>query len=251
MPKENNRIAELRSGLNAFGISMSQEKLEAVTCYAELLLSANTRANLTGAGSWEELVNRHIIDSLVGGAMVQPPESGLVVDVGSGAGLPGIPLAIMWDRSSMVLVETRTKRTAFLRSSVEKLKLSNIVVLERRAEEIGRDTRWREKADLVTARGVAPLAILLEYALPLLKNGGRFIAWKGPGLENEMSEAETALSELRAEAGQIKDYSLPDGRTRRILVVNKTGPVPAAYPRRPGIVSKRPLGFQFDTIRRK
>lgn len=234
--------AYLEEALREVGLEVGAAEAARLAAYAAMVVEAGRRMNLTGARSWEELVDRHIVDCLVGISKVDWSGVGGALDVGSGAGLPGIPLAIIRPEVKVGLVEARQKKAEFLRRCVGRLKLENALVVRERAEVLGRRSDWREKEERVLARGVAPLAVLLEYCLPLLAEGGWLVAWKGPGVDQELTAAQVALAELGGRVGRIYGYRLKGGRERRLVLVEKVAATPAAYPRRPGIGAKRPLG---------
>lgn len=233
--------AYLRQALQGTGIRLPEEAVAKLVGYGDAVLAANVRTNLTAARSWEELVDRHIMDCLAGISITGWQGVEVAVDVGSGAGLPGMVLAIAQPAVRVRLVEARRKKANFLRECALLLGLNNVEVAAGRAEDLGRDGNWREGAQRVLARGVAPLAVLLEYTLPFLAVGGWLLAWKGPALPAELEEAEYALQELRAAVVADHRYRLADGRQRHLLVVAKLGETPPAYPRRAGLAAKRPL----------
>lgn len=232
----------MRRALREAGLSLPEATIAKLVEYGEAVLAANVRANLTAASSWEELVDYHILDCLVGISLVPWKDVGIAVDLGSGGGLPGLVLAVAVPGVRVRLVEARQKKASFLRWCADRLGLDNVEVVAARAEDLGRAAGWRGTAQRVVARAVAPLAVLVEYALPLLVVGGWLLAWKGPRLAGELEAAREALAELRGTVVADHGYRLAGGRERRLLVVAKGAETPPAYPRRAGIPAKRPLG---------
>jgi 16S rRNA (guanine527-N7)-methyltransferase len=241
-----------------FGFRLSLSHLEAFERYYLELVDWNTRVNLTAITSYEDVQRKHFLDSLV--CMSAIPETGLgtarsdvdtrdpnipgmrVIDVGSGAGFPGIPLKIIYPDIYLTLVEATQKKAEFLQHIVGVLHLSNVNIVCSRAEEVGQDKEHREQYDLALARAVAGLNILAEYCLPLLRVGGRWIAQKGDGIENEISEMSKALHVLGGKFVERKHYALNQvSGTRHLVIVDKIAHTPSNYPRRVGVPTKRPL----------
>lgn len=225
----------------AMGIPMSGEQAEQFDIYHEMLVAANARMNLTRVpDDPAEAVDRNYLDCvapLAGGF----PAAATAVDVGSGAGFPGIPLAIMLPGTRFTLIDALSKRVEFLRSVIECLGL-NAEALHLRAEDAARQSTLRESFDLAVARAVAPMNVLCEYLLPLVKVGGHMLALKGPGLDEELKGADNALSLLGGEIEGVQPLAIP-GRDwdHRAAWIKKTAPTPEKYPRRAGAAEKRPL----------
>jgi len=215
----------------------NREKLES---YLRLLLEANRTMNLTAVTDWDEAVVRHLEDSLAGAAFL--PENARVIDVGTGAGLPGLPLAIVRPDCSFVLADTLRKRCDFLTQTIETLGLSNVTVRWARAEDLGRDADVRESFDVAVCRALAALRLSLEYLHPLVKTGGFSLFWKGAAAETEILESAHALKELQAGRPEILRYALPGQEGQLCLIrVPKPRPCPKKYPRRTGVPGKNPL----------
>tara|TARA_Y100000588_G_scaffold381243_1_gene466555 strand:- start:790 stop:1359 length:570 start_codon:yes stop_codon:yes gene_type:complete len=186
------------------------------------------------------MVARHYAESLEAYRLTEAPEAGLVVDVGSGGGFPGIVIATVSPSSEIHLVEAREKRAGFLTEIAEELKLDNVTIHAKRAEEVGR-TLLRDKANLVIARAVASLPVLLEYLAPLAAPGGAIAAVKGSRGAEELAQAETAMSALSCEHTDTKVMRSKITKRMSVMLFRKTGSTPTRFPRRPGIPAKRPI----------
>jgi len=194
---------------------------------------------MVGAESLEDLVRLHLLDCLQLHRLLPP--FGRALDLGSGNGLPGIPLAILRPHSRFSLLDSRPSRLRFLRRTVWEMGLTNVELLEGRAEELARGEQ-RESFEAVLARAVAPLPVLLELGLPFVHPGGALYALKGPRAREEWQKAEEAASLLGGELEEVWEYTLPSSRERRVLVIRKKTATPPLYPRRPGVPTRHPLG---------
>ncbi|WP_211204574.1 16S rRNA (guanine(527)-N(7))-methyltransferase RsmG [Ammonifex degensii] len=234
-------MSALEAGLAAFGLSLPPGAQEKMGRHFALLSLWGRRSSLTAIRGAEEAAILHYLDSLAPLAHLPPPE-GPCIDVGSGAGFPGVPLALALPEVEFVLLEATRKKVEFLRRVIEEISLPNCRAVWGRAEEYGKIAGYRESFAWVVARAVAPLRELAEYTLPFVRLGGVFLAYKGPRGEAELAEAVRALSLLGGEVAEVWQYFLPGGERRQLLVVRKVSPTPALYPRRPGLARKRPLG---------
>ena len=224
------------------GIPMSEAQAEQFEAYHEMLAEANAHMNLTRVPpDFREAADRNYLDCIAPLADGLPFEAGSAVDVGSGAGFPGIPLAIMLPDVRFTLIDALAKRVEFLDGAIRRLGL-NARALHLRAEDAARQGALREGFDLAAARAVAPMNALCEFLLPLVRVGGHMLALKGPGLDEELAEAENALSLLGGEIERAQPLVIP-GRDwdHRAVWIAKVAPTPDKYPRRAGIVEKRPL----------
>ena len=234
----------LASGSLELGIKLTDRQLAQFEVYYRELHQWNQRVNLTAITEYAEVQVKHFLDSLT--CLLAFPE-GLpagckMADIGSGAGFPGLPLKLVFPEVQLTLSDSVGKKTAFLRHLLLVLELPDVKVLTARAEQLGRAPETRERFDLVLARGVARLPALLEYALPLCRIGGKVVAWKHGGIQQELEGAQRALQLLGGRWGQIIPVVLTGLTDNRILVMaEKVKHTPAEYPRRPGLPRKQPL----------
>ena len=233
-------MEELRRTLDAVGIRIPEDRLALMGRYRDMLLDWNTRMDLTNV-SEQDTVRRHFLDSLLPLREKELfPQGARIVDVGSGAGFPGLPLAIARADLKLTLLEAQGKRCGFLTAVKEALGLENVEVLQSRAEIAGQDGRYREQFDRAAARAVAPLNLLCEYLLPLVKVGGAAICWKGPGVREEMEDGEAAANLLGGRIERIAEIG-PDDTRHTLAVIRKWEKTVPQYPRKNGIPAKRPL----------
>ncbi len=230
----------LLTSANALGVRLMPAQTNAFQRYLELLLSWNKKMNLTAITEPREVCIKHFADSLTVLDAVTPERWAMVLDVGSGAGFPGIPLKIAREDLRLSVIDSQQKRLTFLREVLDKIRL-DANLLHGRAEELGRDKRLRAKYDLVTARAVAPLNLLCEYCMPFVKMGGQFVAMKGPNAEEELAAAENAVKVLGCELEQAKKLMLMDGSSRTLLVFRRTKGFSMEYPRHGSKIAKKPL----------
>ena len=240
---EGSTVDILRAGAREWGLSLTPQQLEAFQLYHEQLLTWNERINLTSVTGYEEVQTKHFLDSLSCLQVLDPlsPDA-RCIDIGTGAGFPGLPLKIVRPFIRLTLLEATAKKAHFLEHLVGELELSDVQVLTGRAEDLGQRTEYRERFDVALARAVAGLSVLVEYALPLIKVGGTFVAQKGRDIRDEVTAAGQAVELLGGRLLETKPVWLPGEETERHLVVlQKVSLTPAKYPRRPGIPAKRPL----------
>lgn len=231
---------ELAGWAREYGVRLTPEMLERLDRYAVFLADWNGRVNLTAITEPREIAVKHFLDSLLLLDACPPGEGAKLADVGAGAGFPSVPVKIARPDLRLTLLDSLGKRTAFLEALSRELGQDNRVV-HIRAEEAGRDPAFREGFDLVTARAVAPLPLLCEYCLPLVRPGGTFAALKGPSAAEELREARRAVSLLGGTESGVREYTLPDGGQRSIILLTKRSQTPAKYPRNHGQMKKSPL----------
>lgn len=224
-------------------LALTQEQAEQLDHYGDLLLDWNQRMNLTAITQPEEVAVKHFLDSALllahCGAL---PESLSLIDVGTGAGFPGLVLAVLKPEWSITLLDSLQKRVHFLETVCNELELANVTCIHSRAEEGGQNPSLREKFDVATARAVANLPLLCEYCLPFVKVGGWFLPMKGTDPQAEWERGEKAIRLLGGELKEIREYSLPDGSYRSLFQIKKVRQTPKQYPRNPGKIKKSPLG---------
>jgi 16S rRNA (guanine527-N7)-methyltransferase len=224
------------------GLELSADAQRAFSRYADELLAWNETINLTAITDPEAIETRHFLDSLSVSRAVTFARGQRVIDVGTGAGFPGVPLRLAYPYIELTLLEATTKKTAFLQHIANLLRLTNVRILDARAEEAGQDAATREQFDIALARAVAPMPVLAEYLLPLCKMGGRCVALKGENAIAETQQAENALRLLGGRIEKVVPVELPQvAETHYLVTVEKIAATPPKYPRRPGIPSKRPL----------
>lgn len=239
-------IDTLRHELDLLGLSLPDDAFPKLARLASELVDWNSRTNLTAITDPQGIAIRHFADSLSGLLVLPPGADGKpdlrVIDIGAGAGFPGLPLAIARPSLRLTLVEATGKKTAFIRHIVDVLELKNVEVLTGRAEDLARDRRHRETFDVAVARALASLPVLLELTLPFLAREGKLVAWKKADIGDEIKAANRALATLGGRIAEERRLRLTgDEADRMLLVVEKTRPTPAAYPRRAGIPAKTPL----------
>ena len=228
--------------LSALGIVLDDRQKEQFDLFYEILVEWNEFMNLTGITEYEEVNEKHFVDSVSIVKAMDMKSVKSVIDVGTGAGFPGIPLKIVFPELEVVLLDSLNKRVKFLNAVIEKLQLKGIRAIHGRAEDYAKQQEYREQFDLCVSRAVSNLATLSEYCLPYVKVGGSFISYKSGTVQEEAEQAEKAVKIL---GGKIKDvvyFSLPDSEIQRSLVViEKVKSTPGKYPRKAGTPLKEPL----------
>jgi len=247
----------LREGAKDLGLTLSPRHVEMFECYYHELTKWNRRFNLTAITGYEEVQIKHFLDSLscflaFPGETLGPLPSRIplqlsrspfwCLDIGSGAGFPGLPLKILAPDIRMTLIDSTRKKVGFLRHMIDILELEDVEAIHTRAEELGHMPHHREQYDIVVARAVAHLPILCEYCLPLCRVGGRMIALKGREAHEEAEESQEAFDALGGALVEVKPVTLLDmGSGHHLIAIDKVASTPDKYPRRPGMPSKRPL----------
>lgn len=235
-------IVDLTEALaSQIGIEFSEHNAKDFRIFAELILEWNEKMNLTAITEPKDMAIKHFLDSLTVLPIFPEDKNCSVIDIGSGAGFPGIPLAIMCRNLDFTLLDSLNKRVTFLDTVIKELGLHNATAVHGRAEQLGREPQYREQYDYAIARAVSNLSALCEYALPLVKVGGYFIAMKGKEIEEEISSAQLAIKELSGELKSIQHITLPDGSERNIVMIKKISQTSSKYPRPFTKISKNPL----------
>ena len=241
-------LAPLTAEAARLGVHLDEPARERFVRYLDLIEEWNERAGITSLTDREEIQRRHFAEPLAllvalrGAGIVAEGSRQRIADLGAGGGFPGVPMAIAETGLNLVLVESHGRRAEFLRTVVEALALEHAQVVGARAEDAGRGPMLRATFDLVTARALAPLPVLIEYALPLLKDGGLLVAPKGSRADDELAASGGALKALGGDVRDTLDLPLPEGvPPQRVIVIRRTGRLDGRYPRRAGIPSREPL----------
>ena len=232
-----NKMQEKSKFIN---IDFSVEQLEKFYRYMELLIEWNEKINLTAIIEPEEIILKHFIDSLTIYKDLKNAKS--FVDVGTGAGFPGIPIAILNNALKVTLVDSLNKRLIFLQEVIKELNLNNVELVHARAEEFGQNKKYREKFDIATSRAVANLATLSEYLIPLVKINGKCLCMKASDVNEEISQSQKAIELLGGKITNVEEFNLPQsdiGRT--IIIIDKIKITPNKFPRKAGTPSKEPI----------
>jgi 16S rRNA (guanine527-N7)-methyltransferase len=231
----------MKGWMEEAGVSITEDQFTKLSKYLQLLKAKNSALNLTRITDNREAWIKHILDSLMAAPFFTKPGT-KAADIGTGGGLPGIPLAILFPSAHFTLVDATEKKIAAVEEFATELNLKNVSCISGRVEALGHLTAHREQYDLVLARAVAPLRVLIELAVPLIHPYGNVIAYKGPEYISELALSQNAVQKLKCEAPRIYHYTLPEGMGHRTLLqITKKDPSPDVYPRRDGVPSKNPL----------
>ncbi len=231
------KLADLAA---SFGVLLDETARERFDCYAKLLCEWNEKINLTAITDPDEIVVKHFADSLSVLQAVSPAEGASLIDVGTGAGFPGLALKIARPDLQVTLLDSTKKKLLVLEDIAQKLEL-DVVLLHKRAEETGRDPLYREQFDFATARAVANLRELAEYCLPFVRVGGRFLAMKSAKTDAELAEAKAAVRLLGGKTAAVHTVTLPQAGERTVIEIEKRSTTPAAYPRPAAKIARFPL----------
>ncbi|HEX3050291.1 MAG TPA: 16S rRNA (guanine(527)-N(7))-methyltransferase RsmG [Aggregatilineaceae bacterium] len=232
----------VRCSRELLGLELGPDVQRAFSVYADELLAWNEKFNLTAITEPDAIEMRHFLDSLTVIKAVPMTAGQRVIDVGTGAGFPGLPLRLMFPSIELTLLEATAKKTSFLEHIKARLNLNNVRIVTARAEEAGQDSAHREQFDVVVARAVAQMQVLGEYLLPLCKVGGKCVALKGENAVSEARQAEQALKILGGHVSKVVEMELPQvPETHHLVVIQKVAATPPQYPRRTGMPTKRPL----------
>ena len=225
----------------SFGVELTDKIKEQLNCYGNLLLEWNEKMNLTAITEPEEVLYKHFYDCILFFKNVAPEKGAKIVDVGTGAGFPGMVLKIIRADLDVTLLDSLNKRLIFLNDVIEKLGLDGIKTIHSRAEDAGKNKALRESFDIATARAVANLPVLLEYCTPLVKKGGIFVSMKGANVLEETEICGNAVKVLGCSKAEIIFETLPGDDKRAFVTFKKISQTPPKYPRKPGDISKQPL----------
>ena len=233
-------LEQFRMGLQKLHVELSQEQTEQFLRYYELLIEKNKVMNLTAITEFDEVIEKHFLDSLALNLVYDLKKEVSILDLGTGAGFPGIPLKIAFPKLKLVLADSLNKRIRFLDEVIEELKLKDITAVHARAEELGRNREYRESFDLCVSRAVANLSSLSEYCLPFVKPGGSFISYKSGEVEQEAAGAKKAVAVLGGEIREIYKFEINEQK-RSFVIIDKKKATPKAYPRKAGTPAREPL----------
>lgn len=232
----------LKESFEKIGLKLNEQQMEQFLIYYEYLIEKNEVMNLTAITEYEEVVLKHFVDSVSLIKVIDLEKVNTLIDVGTGAGFPGIPLKIVFPHLKVVLLDSLNKRILFLNELIDKLRFENITAIHARAEDAARKREYREQFDLCVSRAVANLSSLSEYCLPFVKKGGLFVAYKSEKAASEIEQAGKAIALLGGRVGERIEFTLPDSDIYRSLyVIEKTERTPGKYPRKAGLPSKEPL----------
>ena len=232
----------LKQAIEAFGYDSSADALDKFERYMQLILEWNEKVNLTAITERDEFIKKHFIDSLCCLPHEEYKEAETVIDVGTGAGFPGMPLAIVSPDKKFLLIDSLNKRIKILNEIIAELGLKNVEAVHGRAEELARNKLYREQFDICVSRAVSRLSVLSEYCLPFVRKGGWLAAYKGPDAEREIEDARSALGKLGGKVMEVKDTDMSQfGISHRIVYIQKTMNTPKVYPRKAGTPEKKPL----------
>lgn len=228
--------------LDRKGIPYNEDMIKKFDAYRGGILQWNEFVNLTAIRDPEEFTVKHFIDSVACYDFPQYADAEEVVDMGTGAGFPGVPLAILSPEKKFVLIDSLNKRLKIIQDLCQNIGINNVVTIHGRAEDLGKDAKHREKYDLCVSRAVASLNVLCEYCLPFVKPGGSMIAYKGSDAEKEIVEAKKAIRILGGEIDDMVEVSISEKASEhKILIIKKIGKTPSKYPRKAGTPAKEPL----------
>lgn len=231
---------KIKNKLLKINLFLTDDMIEKLYKYMILLLEWNEKINLTAIVEANEVIDKHFIDSLTASKYLEAGNK--VIDIGTGAGFPGIPLAIVNENVEFILADSLNKRINFLKIVIDELELRNVKLVHGRAEELGKNINFREKFDVSVSRAVANLNVLLEYTMPFVKIGGIIVCLKGSNAQDEIENAKKVIDILGGKMNNVESFVLPDTEyERNIIEIGKIKATPAKYPRKAGTPSKDPL----------
>ncbi len=231
---------ELKKEAEILKINLTNEQVDKFFHFMDILIEWNEKINLTAITEPNEIIKKHFIDSLT--ILPYINENNKVIDIGTGAGFPGIPIKIANSNSEITLLDSLNKRLIFIEEVIKVLELKNIGTIHGRAEDFGKDKKYREQYDIATSRAVAPLNVLSEYLLPFVKVGGCCLCMKGSNIEEEISQSKKSIEILGGKIEKVDKFYLPESDIiRNIIIIKKLKNTPNQYPRKAGVPSKNPI----------
>jgi len=236
------KISEIKLMIENVGLSASDNEVKQFYNFYEILVEKNKVMNLTAITEFNEVLIKHFADSLSISSYVNLNEIKTMLDLGTGAGFPGVPIKIMFPEISVTYLDSLAKRMNYLTDTCNGIGLSDFECVHGRAEDFGRDKKFREKYQLVVSRAVANLSVLAEYALPFVEVGGLFVSYKSANSEEEINNSKKAIKKLGGKIEKVETFTLPGSEDPRSLVfIRKEEKTPSAYPRKAGIPKKSPI----------
>lgn len=233
---------KFKSGLSDLGIELTEKQIDQFLTYYEMLVEKNKVMNLTAITEFDEVIEKHFLDSLSLIKVKDLHNRTNVLDLGTGAGFPGIPLKIAFPELNITLMDSLNKRILFLQDVINELGLTDIEAVHGRAEEAARNKKYREKYDLCVSRAVANISTLSEYCLPFVKVGGQFISYKSGNIDEELDSAKKGIKILGGSITDVHKFDLGENKQgRSFVIIDKNQPTPKTYPRKAGTPSKNPL----------
>lgn len=233
-------LEQFKNGLSDLNLDLTEKQIEQFLKYYEILVETNKVMNLTAITEFDEVIEKHFLDSLSLVRVFDLKRKVKILDLGTGAGFPGIPLKIAFPEIDIVLADSLNKRIKFLNEVVDVLQLKQVETIHGRAEELAKNKKYREQFDLCTSRAVANLSSLSEYCIPFVKEGGRFISYKSGEVEEEVDQAKRAIHVLGGKLDQVYKFDLHEQK-RSFVIIEKVKKTPSVYPRKAGTPTKEPL----------
>lgn len=233
-------FTKFRNSMNSIGIELTDSQLNAFETYYDMLIDRNKVMNLTAITEFDEVMDKHFLDSVYLFRSIKLEADYKLIDIGTGAGFPGIPLKIVFPELKITLLDSLNKRVGFLNDVIEELNLNNIEAIHGRAEDIARNKSYRASYDIAVSRAVANLSTLSEYCLPFVKIGGKFVSYKSGDCADEVDNAKAAIHLLGGKINKIDEFSYSNN-SRSFIVIDKVMNTSNKYPRKAGLPSKKPL----------
>lgn len=233
-------FTKFRNSMNSIGIELTNSQLNAFETYYDMLIDRNKVMNLTAITEFDEVMDKHFLDSVYLFRSIELKADYKIIDIGTGAGFPGIPLKIVFPELKITLLDSLNKRVGFLNDVIDELNLNDIEAIHGRAEDIARDKTYRASYDIAVSRAVANLSTLSEYCLPFVKIGGKFVSYKSGDCADEVDNAKAAIHLLGGKINKIDEFSYSNN-SRSFIVIDKVMNTSNKYPRKAGLPSKKPL----------
>lgn len=233
-------FTKFRNSMNSIGIELTDPQLNAFETYYDMLIDRNKVMNLTAITEFDEVMDKHFLDSVYLFRSIKLKADYKLIDIGTGAGFPGIPLKIVFPELKITLLDSLNKRVGFLNDVIDELNLNDIEAIHGRAEDIARDKAYRASYDIAVSRAVANLSTLSEYCLPFVKIGGKFVSYKSGDCADEVDNAKAAIHLLGGKINKIDEFSYSNN-SRSFIVIDKVMNTSNKYPRKAGLPSKKPL----------